>query len=809
MEQVLQDLRHSARLLLKRPGFSLAVILTLALGIGANTAIFSVVDAALLRNLPYKNPDAIMHLWEKIQSDNRGQREASYPDFIDWQTQNHTFESIAGYGQAGLILNGAESTEFMEGGRVTADFFHVLGVDPVIGRTISHGDDAPGAPRVVVLSFATWNRRFGSDREIVGKNVTLSGAPFTVAGVLPASFHFAPLGDAEVFVPMNPSAEIRSRRFMHFVRVIGRLKDGVTKDQSQADMNLVAAQISQNDPQFHANTGLTINTLQNEIVGNVKQIVLVLLIAVTFVLLIACANVANLFLVRSTARQKEIAVRVALGASRWQLARQLMIESLLLSIIGGAIGVAIASWSVSLLVATIPRQQLAAMPYLQELGINGRMLGYSMLLAALAGVVFTLVPLFRIRLVGLHSTLKDGARNTAGVSRSRLRSTLVTVEVALTVMLAIGVGLMLKSTLKLLNVNPGFDARNLVTMRVILPGTSYADAKARVAFERRLTSELRTIPGVKNAATTGKLPLTGGGDTGTPTIDGHSSDRVNADASLRTVSAEYFDTVGVPLLTGRKFSDQDTLDRPRAAVVNQSFVQTFLPNQYPLNHQVSFAFDSSGKPWNIIGIVADENVNTLESRVTPVIYFPYSQDAEQVLNIVVRTTAEPTVVAETIREQIKQIDRSLPVFAVSTMEQIINDAPSTFARRFPTLLIGIFAGLAMLLAGIGLYGVVSYSVSQRTHELGVRIALGAQKRDIFRLVLGHGLMLAIVGVAVGLAASFVLTRFLSSLLFEVSPNDLEVIGAVVPLMLLLSIAASYCPTKRAAKVDPLVALRYE
>ena len=809
MENLIHDLRYAARLQFKRPAFSTIVIVTLALGIGANTAIFTVVDAALLRGLPYKDPERLMQVWESIPQEKIHQREASYPDFVDWKTNNHTFESMAGFTQAGLILSSSDSADMIAGARVSAEFFHVLGVEATLGRTMAAGDDQPGADRVVVLTYGAWESRFGSDRSIVGRSITLSGNACTVAGILPAGFHFAPLGAAELFVPLNPEPEIRNRRFMHFVRVVGRLKDGVTIQQAQSDMNVVGAGIAQADPNGHSNATLKLISLRDQIVGNVRPILLILLVAVAFVLLIACANVANLFLVRSASRQKEMAVRIALGASRGQLARQLLIESLLLSVIGGLFGLGLAHWGVSFLVDAIPSAQLARMPYLRSVGLNESILTYTATISFLSGVVFALVPILQANKADLHATLKEGGRSSGSVVRSPLRNALVAVEIALTLMLMIGVGLLLKSTFRLLNVDPGFDSRNLLTVRVALIGSAYARESQRAAFQQQLIERLQSLPGVSSAATVGKLPLGGGGDTSTPIIDGRVNDAklTGPEANVRTVSANYFGTMALPLVMGRVFSAQDTLDAPRTLVVNQAFVRTFFPNQNAVGHELSFVWSS--KPRTIVGVVGDENVNTLDAAITPVIYFPYSQDPEQDLNLVVRTTQDPLSLANAVRGEIRSLDRALPVFGMTSMSKMIEDSPSTFTRRYPAILIAVFAGVAMLLAAIGLYGVISYSVAQRTQELGVRIALGAQRRDIFRLVMGQGLTVTVVGVVIGLAGSFALTRFLSSLLFEVSPNDPLIILGVVTLMILVALAASYIPTRRAANVDPLVALRYE
>jgi putative ABC transport system permease protein len=809
MDKFINDLRYTLRVLTRRPTFSAIVIITLALGIGANTAIFTVVDATLVRGLPYKNPERLMQVWENKPQEKTNQREASYPDFLDWKTNNRTFESMAGFGQAGLILTGSDSSDMISGGRVSAEFFHVLGVEALLGRTTSAGDDQLGAERVVVLSHGAWQRRFGGDRNVVDRSITLNGSPYTVAGVLPASFHFAPLGDAELFVPLNPDPEIRGRRFMHFVRVVGRLKEGVTFEQAQSDMNTVAAEIAQADPNGHATVTLKLVGLRDQIVGKVRPILLVLLVAVAFVLLIACANVANLFLVRSATRQKEMAVRMALGASGGQLARQLLIESLLLSAVGGLCGLGLAHWGVGFLVNAIPPMQLARMPFLGRVGLNGNILAYTGIISLLSGVIFVLVPVVQGNKADLHGTLKEGGKGSSASARSRLRNALVVGEVALTLMLMSGVGLLLKSTFRLLNVDPGFDTRNLLTLRIALVGPGYADEPQRAAFQEQLIERLQSLPGVKSAATVGKLPLTGGGDTGTPIIDGRANDAklTGPEANVRTVSVNYFATIGVPLVRGRVFSAQDTLKAPRALVVNQAFVATFFPNQDPIGHQLSFVWNSKAR--TIVGVVGDENVNTLDAAVTPVIYFPYAQDPEQTLNVVVRTTHDPLSLASAVRGEIRSLDRTLPVFGMTSMNQMIEDSPSTFTRRYPAILIGVFAGVALLLAAIGLYGVISYSVAQRTQELGVRIALGAQRRDIFRLVLGQGLGIAFIGITIGLLATLGLSRFLSSLLFAVSPNDPVIMIGVALVLLVVATMACYFPTRRAANVDPLVALRSE
>jgi putative ABC transport system permease protein len=808
----MSEIRYATRTIVKRPLFTAVVIITLALGIGANTAIFTVVDATLLRSLPYREPDRLVQISENTDKEASRRREASYPDFLDWKNNNSTLESVAGFNRAQLIISNVDSSEMVRAGQVSADFFHVLGVQPLLGRAITTGDDEPGANRVAVLTYGAWQQRFGADANVVGRTInTLNGTTFTVAGVLPPEFHFAPLNDAELFVPLNPSAESRGRRFMHFVKVIGRLNNGVTLPQAVADMNRVGAQIAESDPVTHANVTLSVLDLRDQIVGRVKPILLVLLIAVGFVLVIACANVANLFLVRSASRQKEMSVRLALGASRFQLARQLLIESLLLAIIGGALGLALARVGVDILVSSIPAEQLARMPYLRSLGLNEKILFYSIAISLLSGVLFALAPILQFGRLDLQSTLKEGGRTAVVSSRSRLRVGLVAGEIALTLVLMVGVGLMLKSTIRLLQVDPGFVTDNLLTLRLPLPDPPYTTESQVLSFHRQLLEKLRSLPGVVDAATVGLLPLNGGGNTSTPIIDGRleNSGRTAPSANVRTISTNYFATIGIPVIEGRTFTEQDQPNSPRAIVVNRTFEKTFFPDESPVGHRVTFIWDSSGKPWNIVGVVGDENVTALDSAVSPVIYFPFAQDPEPALSIVVRTRQEPLALAPAVRNEIRTLDRTLPVSEVTSMNALIAQSPSTFMRKYPAMLIGVFAALAMVLAAIGLYGVISYSVAQRTQELGVRIALGAQRRDIFRLVLGQGMWFTALGVGIGLAGAFMLTKFLRTLLFEVSPYDPLVITGVVLLMLIVSLIACYLPARRATKVDPLVALRYE
>jgi putative ABC transport system permease protein len=809
MSTVWQDLRYGFRMLLRKPSFTIIAVVTLAFGIGANTAIFTVVNAALLRPLPFNEPERLVHLWETKQQTAFGEREASYPDYLDWKASTKVFDGMAGYSHRSFILTGRETPDRFEGAAVTDGFFQVLGVAPVVGRGFQSGEDQPGGAKIVILSHGLWQRRFGGDPSIVGQSLVLNGNSYTVVGVLPETFQFALAGSAELWIPLTASPEQMSRRFWHWLNVIGRLKPGVTREQAEAEMGVVARNIAQAYPDSHTGTSIILVPLHEQITGSVRPILLVLLGAVGFVLLIACANVANLLLARSAARRKEIAIRTAMGASRWRIVRQLLTESVLLSLVGGVAGLLLAQWGVELLVAAIPQSQLSSMPYLQGLGLDSRVLMFAILVSLLTGIVFGIAPAFQSSKLNLQESLKEGGRTSSAHVRHGLRNLLVVSEIALALVLLVGAGLMLKSLFRLLAVDPGFNTDHLLTMRVSLPAVKYPEDNQLVNFHQQLLSRIESLPGVKGVGTVSVLPLQGG-DTTRLVAEGRPAPPPGEEleSNFREVSTGYFRTMGIPFVRGRAFTESDKQDAPAVVIINQTMANRLFPGQDALGQRLAFA-NGQATSLEIIGVVGDEKVTGLDAAVTPVLYVSYLQDPNRTLNLLVRTTSEPETVARAVRGEVQALDPDLVVFGVSTMEQLINNAPSTFLRRYPAFLIGVFACVALLLAMVGIYGVISYSVTQRTHEIGVRMALGAQRWDIFKMILGQGLLLTLAGVGCGLIAALILTRFLSSLLFGVTASDPLTYVAVSLPLIFIALLASYIPARKATKVDPMVALRYE
>ncbi len=831
MHRLIQDLRYAIRTMRKKPGFTFIAVMTLALGIGASTAIFTVVNAGLLRGLPYKSADNLYHIWESTPQREFAQREFSYPDYQDYQ-QNQVFEGIAAYTGGGGILSGRGEPERVFAPAASANFFSLLGVDPHLGRTFQTGEDKPGAQRVVVLTYGMWQRRFGADPAVIGQSLTINGDNFTVVGVLPASFQFA-LRNADLWRVYQPTDAQLTRRFMHGTNLIGRLKPGVSESQALSELSVIAKRIEQEHNQSHAGTGIKLVPLQEQFVGQVRPILLVLLAAVGFVLLIACANVASLLLTRSLSRQKEVAIRAALGANRWRVVRQLLTEAVLLSIVGGAIGLLIAYWGVDALVATLPDSQLNALPFLKTLRIDSSILAFSFGLSLLTGIVFGLAPAIQSSRPDLNEVLKEGGRSSAGGARHRLRSVLVTTEIAMAVVLLVGAGLMMKSLLKLLQSNVGFNPQNVLTMSVNLPAAKYTDAGKQVSFFDQLNERVQSLPGVSGSGTVNILPLQGGNTTRFY-VDGDPvpSPGQEIEANIRTVDENYFQTLGVPIIAGRAFDERDGEPQRQAATAQAQAIaqaqakgQTLAPvpipgvviigktladkvfaGRDPVGRRLAYG-SFAGQTDLIVGVVGDVKIGGLDEALRPVVYYPFRRFPGAGTNLVVRTNGDPSALAATIRNETRALESDVAVFNVRPMEELIGDSPAAFMRRFPALLIGIFAGVALLLASIGIYGVVSYSVSQQTHYIGVRMALGAQTSDILKMVLKQGLSLALAGIAVGVVAAFGLMRLLRSLLFEVQTTDVTTFAVVVGTLLAVTLLACYIPARRATKVDPLGALR--
>ena len=800
---MLNDLRFAIRQLGKNPGFTAVAVLTLALGIGANTAIFSIVNAVLLRPFPYQAPERLVILEERISAG--GSFSPSYPNFVDWRAQNMAFDSIAAVrGNESFNFTGAGEPERLQGRLVSAEFFSTLGIQPLLGRDFLPEEDRPGTTPAVILSYGFWQRRFGADPDVLGKQLTLNNQSFTVVGITPANFQFGL--EADVTVPIGLSAE----RFANRGRdpgtgVVARLKPGVSQQQGETELNLVAARLEQQYPETNKGRRVLVTPLHESIVGNVRQPLVILLGAVGLVLLIACANVANLLLVRSSARQKEMAVRVALGASRATLVRQLLTENVLLAALGTALGILLAFWGISLIASRLPD----GIPRLQEAQVDAPALVFTLAVSLLTSLLFGLAPALQASRPTLTEGLKEGDRGSSG-RRQRLRSVLVVGEVALTLTLLVGAGLLIQSFRRVLQVDPGFKAQNLLMMQV---SVNNPDGQQVANFFEQLQQNVRNLPGVKSVAVSNGIPF---GSTNFPAflIEGRPETE-NKPSGLRYhVSPAYFQTMGIGLIKGRLFTAEDTPATPSVAIIDEVLARRFFPNEDPLGHRLKASADAPGI--EIVGIVRHAEPNSLDAQgpAPAQFYFSFNQiPAERLpgyvrrINLLTRTEVEPLGLASAVRGQVAALNKDQAVFNVRTMEQTV--AQSVAARRFSMLLLTVFAIVALGLASLGIYGLMSYAVAQRTREIGVRMALGAQMSDVLKLVVGQGMKLALVGVVLGLVASVALMQLMKTLLFGVSATDPLTFILIALLLTVVALLACWLPAQRATKVDPMQALRCE
>ena len=804
---LLHDLRYAARMQRKNLAFTIIAIIALALGIGANTAIFSVVNTVLLRPLPYKDPERLVMVWEDATKVGYPRDTPSAANYVDWRDQNQVFEGMAAITDESFNLTGAGDPERLEGRRVSANLFPLLGVEPQIGRVFTAAEDQPGAQRVAVLSYGLWQRRFGGDPTIVGKALTLNGESYVVVGVMPARFQF-PSKDDEVWVPVAFPPEEATNRNRHYLEVVAKLKPGVTLAQAQSEMSTIATRLQQQYPESNADLGAVVQSLHEHLVGDIRPALLILLGAVGLVLLIACANVANLLLARAAVRQKEIAVRVALGARRLRLIRQFLTESVLLSTLGGLVGLGIAYGGLVLLKAFIPENISQA----REISIDFKVLGFTLLVSVLTGLIFGLAPAFQAARFNQIDTLKEGGRDAAtGGSGKRLRSLLVMAEVAISLVLLIGAGLLINSFLRLRNVDPGFRAENLLTMKIVLPEPKYEEAERRAAFYTDLVQRVESLAGVRSAAVTTNLPLYRQGNSISVRIEGRPDPPPGQELIVvtRVISPGYFDTMSIPLLSGRNLTDQDIATSPRVAVISETMARRFWPNEDAIGKRFAIGRIRSDRDWvNVVGVVKDVRQFELTAEPRPQMHMSYRQlgffDAR---DLVVKTDVDPASMAATVRKAVWDIDKDQPVSNIRTMEEILAD--SIARQRFSMLLLAIFAAVALVLAGVGIYGVMSYSVAQRTREIGIRMALGAQTGAVLKLAVGYGMKLVIAGIVIGLVAAFALTRVMSTLLFGVTATDPTTFTLISLLLIAVAALASYIPARRATKVNPIIALRYE
>ena len=808
MESLWQDLRYAVRGLAKSPGFTAVAVLTLALGIGANTVIFTVVDGALLRGLPYRDPGRIVHVWEGTSQESA--RQFSYLDYLDVRDRTRTFSDVAAYGFYGAALEAPGGGVLLGGGRVSANFFETLGVQPLLGRTFRADEDQVGRPRdAVILTYETWQSRFGGDPGVIGRSIRLTGQPFTVIGITPRGFHFAPLRDPEIFVTLSPGAELAARRQSHFMWTIARLKPATTLEQANADLRTIAEQRAKEDPRWHKDTSMNAQPLREAIIGDVRPLVLGLLGAVSVVLLIACVNVANMLLARSTGRLREVGIRIALGASRGRLVKQFLAESVLLSLLGGAAALLWAGWGLRVMIAAIPASQLARFPFLQGLGLHWGVLSFTFGVCLLTGVLFGLAPALRSTQGAIAERVKDGGRSAT--ARGGLRGLLVVVEVAMALVLVTAAGLLGRSVFNLMNANSGFDTKNLLTARTDVSPQRFDTPEKLQGFFSQLEARVSALPGVRGVAFVDRLPLVGGsGNTGTPSIVGRpDSTGETLGVQMRTISCGYFRVMGIPLIGGRTFAETDRAGAPLVVAVNQSFVNHFFPNEEALGQRLTFSFMAGTPPLEIVGVVRDENVGDLGATPTPVLYFPMAQDGSPSMNMIVRTEMDPRALAAALPSEIRAVEPAALLRNVRTLEAVIAVSPAAFSRRYPLMLLGSFAFVGLVLACVGLYGVMACTVTQRTAEMGIRMAIGAQPSDVLKLVLKQGMGLALVGVALGCLGAFAITPLLGRLLFRTGAADpLTFAGAALTLTL-VALLACVIPARRAARVDPLVALRHE
>ena len=809
MEAIFKDIRYALRGLRKRPGFTLIAVITLALGIGANTSIFSVVNAVILRPLRFTDPDRLAVVWEEASFAGFPTNTPAPANYIDWKKQNRSFEDMAATRSNSFNLTGDGDPERVAAYGVTANFFPILGVQPLLGRVFLDEEDRPGANNVVVLSYQLWQTRYGGANNIINREILLNGTKSTVVGVMPADFQYLE-NDVRLWVPLALSDKDQNNRNAHYLTVVGRLRPGVTMSQAQADMSTLMKNIAKDHPNetFEGKLGVVVTPMREQLIGKSRQPLFVLLVAVAFVLLIACANVAGLLLARAVGRRREIALRVALGASRLRIIRQLLTESLILAVIGGVIGALLAVWSFSFLQKLIPETLTLS----TSLNLDLKVLFFALLVSVATGVAFGLVPAIQSAKVDLNEALKQGS--TRATASSRLRSSLIVFEVALSIVLLVGAGLLIQTLFRLFNQYSNLQPEKVLTLRTVLPQAKYKELPQRTRFYEQVLERVGHLPGVVSAGYTTSVPLAWKGGTNgfypegvTQPIQGMSYD-----ANHRQVSTDYLKTMNIPLLQGRYFTPQDNAQSMPVVIVNETMARQYWPGQQALGRRLKLGDPTEDVPWfQIVGIVADVRQMGLDVPVKAEMYFPYQQITDQPWfmprDLAIRTVGDTSALVNSIRQAIREVDPDQPISNVATMSELLGEEAAQ--RKLGMMMLVGFSALALLLASIGIYGVLAYFVTQHTNEIGVRLALGATQQNILLMIVRRGMLLTGLGVAIGLFAAFGLTRLMSSLLFEVKAVDPLTFVIVPVLLTLVALLASFIPARRATKVDPLVALRYE
>lgn len=809
-----QDLRYGTKTLLKSPGFTFVAIVALALGIGANTAIFSVVNGLLLRPLPYERPDQLVAVYGTDAKKATARGATSYLNFKDWAAQSRTFSRMAAYTGASSVLTAeGAAPEQLDAIAITGDMFGLLGTRPALGRlAFTEEETQPNSGTVAVISHSLWRRRFNADQQIVGKRIMIDRKAAIVVGVLPEGFRFlADAGKPEIFFPLTVSAlsvgDLTQERGASFLKVVARLKDGGSVAQAQAEMEAINGRLAAQYPETNTGRGVRVVSVYEDTVGEIRTALLVLLGAVAFVLLIACANVANLSLTRATARGKEIAVRTALGATRWRIVRALLTESLLLAFLGGAVGLLFAVWGLDALLAVLPED----FPRLQDVTLDGRVFGFTLLVSMLTGVLFGLVPALQASKTNLQESLKENGRGaTAGAGRARLRGVLVVTEIALSIVLLVGAGLLIKSFRQLLDVKPGFDADRVLSAAVSLPEVEEGEEGKHAEFFRQAIEGTAARPGVESAAVVFPLPFSGSNYNASFAVESHPAPAPGETPQLELsmISPDYFRVMSIPLHKGRAFSERDRAGAPDVIIINDTLARRYFADEDPLGKRISVGTLSGQKSCEVVGIVGDTRKERLDIEAEPQAYVSYLQVPIGEMFLVARgATNDPASLASALRAGVAAVDKDQPIYEVHPLRELLRD--SLAQQRFSMLLLAVFALVALVLAAVGIFSVMSFAVTQRTHEIGVRMALGAQKSDVLRLIVGRGMTLTLIGIALGLAGAFALTRLIASLLYGTSQFDLSVFAAVALLLAAVALLACYIPARRAMRVDPLVALRYE
>ena len=806
MDGFLNDVRYAIRNLIKRPAFTFIAALTLALGIGANTAIFSSVYALLLKPLPFPQLDRVVTLWDTYPTRGVRRNEVAVANYLDWQAQNKSFEQLALYRWWTANLTGMDHPDRIQAFMSTTNFLDTLGVKPVMGRNFAADESQPGKETVAIITHESWQRRFGGDASILGKTITLDNTAYTIIGVMPEKFAYP--ANAELYSPLAMTPQIAGNRNFNSYYVVGRLKPGVSVQSAQADIDNITARLEQQYPETNTGVRATVFPIVADTVRKYETGIWIGMAAVAFVLLIACANVANLMLARATGRQREIALRAALGASRWRIVRQLLTESSIVALLGGALGILVAVWGIDALRAANPGDAAKFAPGWNQLGINLTVLVFTIALSLLSGVLFGLAPALEVSKPNLNDALKEGNRQSSGRSH-RLRSSLVVFEVALSLVLLVGAGLFFRSFITLFKTDPGFNPDNVLTMHLILTSAKYKEEPQKVAFYYDLLQRLKAEPGVESVAAVNFLPLGGSNASDSYLVEGEPEPRPGEEneGRYRVCTPTYFATMQIPILKGRAFTEKDTLSALPVVIVNETFARRHWPGQDAIGKRIRFNAPLDRAPWmEVVGVIRDVK-HELTVEVTPEYYLPHAQDVWRSMVVVARTTVDPAALAGSFRQNVWALDKNQPVFDVRTMAEVREI--SVGLQKFNSVMIGVFAMIALLLAAIGIYGVMAFAVTQRTREIGIRMALGARRTDVLKMVVVNGMKLALIGLVIGLIASWALTRFISTLLYGVEPTDPLTFSAVSAGLLAAALLACYLPARRATKVDPLEALRYE